>query len=133
MLRGVWTILIVFFSFLSFAQRGYIIENKGQLPDNVLFHIPLNYGDVYIEKEGLKVKVLSPFELDNVLSNHAHEPQIQNHKLLHTESNEISGHVFNVNFLGADLSGEFQKNKILSHKINYFWGNTRATNIQPFQ
>ena len=100
--RG-WTILFLLLSFGAFSQQGYFVKNKGQLPDNVLFHAKLNYGNFYIEKDGsFKVKVLSPSQVDEVLGHHHNEDSHSNHKAGgHFPSNLIKGHSFKVQFINA--------------------------------
>lgn len=141
--RG-WTILFLLLSFWAFPQQGYFVQNKGQLPDNVLFHAKLNYGNFYIEKDGsFKVKVLSPSQVDEVLGHH-HDEDLghhhdedshSNHKHGgHFPTNLIKGHNFKVQFINAKFTNNSTQKPAGNFSINYFNGqnaNRWASNLAP--
>ena len=76
MLKHLLILTICLLPLFSNASGSYFLKNEGQLPENVLYHAKLNYGGFYVEKDGFKVLVLNPEELDEALghdSNHKHD------------------------------------------------------------
>lgn len=147
MLKLFKTIFLLLISFSSYAQTGYFIPNKGQLPDNVKFHARLKYGDFYIEKTGFKIQVRSVDDVDEKLSHNHHtiegldSPTDSHKKHIHTHNHIdhdrlIKGHNFDIKFIGADLSGVFSSVSAGNFKINQFQGNDKnkwVAGLTPLQ
>lgn len=141
MTRAIKILLIILSPFGVLSQGGFFVQNKGQLPDNVLFHARLTYGDFYIEKDGFVIKVLNPEQINALSGGHHHGGDKQSNvkfKSLNTNivrnENLISGHVFKLKLIGAKLSEDFKSNSSLHHKINYYLGsnpNNWASNLIP--
>ena len=110
------------------TQRGFFVENKGQLPNQVLFHTKLNYGDFYIEKGGrFKIKVLDPKKVDDIFGHHHHHNEDHNHARHfksftngNTSNKLINGHVFEVKFIEANFNNSYHSVQKESFKINIF-------------
>ncbi len=130
-------ILFLLSYFGTFSQTGYFVQNKGQLPDNVLFHAKLNYGNFYIENDGsFKIKVLSPSQVDDILGHHNDEGSHSNHKHDgNIPSNLIKGHNFKIQFIGAKFSLNTIKKTAGNFKLNYFNGQDVQkwkSNLKPY-
>lgn len=136
-------IILLFFTPLwALAQRGFFVENKGQLPNQVLFHTKLNYGDFYIEKGGrFKIKVLDPKKVDDLFGHHHHHNEDHNHARHfksftngNTSNKLINGHVFEVKFIEANFNNSYHSVQKESFKINIFKGkdqNKWVSNLAP--
>ena len=129
------TILLLLSFFWGISQRGYFIENKGQLPENVLFNAKLNYGNFFIEKDGsFKIKVLNPNQVNRIFG-HKHEKKHQSHVKGHFHSNLIKGHSFKVKFIDANFSKNFISKSAGNFQINLFKGqypDSWVSNLRPY-
>ena len=120
MIKHVLIIILGIIPYLSFGNGGYFLKNKGQLPDNVLYHARLNYGNFYLEKDGFKIHVLNPTEFDNAIGHDVHH----NHQKSHHESTKnVGGHVFTVKFKNANELGFGSESSKLSFRVSSFLGN----------
>ncbi len=113
-------IILGIIPFLSVGNEGFFLKNKGQLPDNVLYHARLNYGNFYLEKDGFKILVLDPKEFDNAIGHDAHHNHL---KSRHESSNNVSGHVFTLKFNNANELDFGSESSKLSFKVSSFIGN----------
>ena len=137
MTKAFGIVLIILTPFWALAQRGFFVENKGQLPDNVLFHCKLNYGDFYIEKDGsFKIKVLDPHKVDEIFGHdHSEKLNFKSHSHSKHFSKLIKGHVFKVNFINANFNNSYYFVKKGKFKINIFKGNNPekwTSGLTPF-
>ena len=137
MTKAFGIILIILTPFWALTQRGFFVKNKGQLPDNVLFHSKLNYGDFYIEKDGsFKIKVLDPHKVDEIFGHdHSEKLNFKSHSHSNHFNKFIKGHVFKVNFLNANFNYSYSFVKKGSFKVNIFKGNDPekwAADLTPF-
>ena len=65
-------LLFFFFLFISLSNHGHdginnsfhFTENKGQFPENVLFHCDLHMGDLFLEKDRFTFDFYSITELN---------------------------------------------------------------------
>lgn len=73
-----------------------IIENKGHLPEQVLYKARLTGGSVYFEKEGIRFDFISPADWGKFQAHH-HNPNIQP-----SEFNSVKAHNYFVRFVNGD-------------------------------
>lgn len=135
-------------SFSGFSQGGYFLQNTGQLPDNVIFTSRLNYGNIFIEKDGkITVKVFDPEQFDEFFhhdhdhsdeeeEDHSHKKS-QNNKSFSSGNKEnlLQTHTFHINFLGADFNTSFSSKNFGEFKVNILHGNDPskwATDLIPY-
>ena len=135
-------------SFSGYSQGGYFLQNTGQLPDNVIFTSRLNYGNIFIEKDGkITVKVFDPEQFDEFFHHdHDHSEEDKegnNHKNSHNhksfspknQENLLQTHTFQINFLGANFNTSFNSKNFGEFKVNILHGNDPskwATDLPPF-
>ncbi len=117
--------LLLFFTclihFWSFGNEGYFLRNEGQLPDHVLYHARLNYGGFYVEKDGFKILVLDPKELDHAIGHGEHH---HHYEKGHSHINkDVRGHVFTIKFKGSNPLNYGLDYSNLSFKVSSFIGN----------
>lgn len=139
-MKFIISIIIIFqLSFTANAGGGYFVANKGQLPQEVLFHAKLNSGDFYIVKNGFKIKVLDPVKLKEVWGHPEHDEKKETHPQHSHKSffndKDIKGHTFLMEILNANLDQENAKVLgALNHKINKIRGTDTtkwAKNLIP--
>ena len=137
MLKHLLILTICLLPLFSNASGRYFLKNEGQLPENVLYHAKLNYGGFYVEKDGFKVLVLNPEELDEALghdSNHKHD--LNDKKHTHYDGKNVHGHVFSIKFKNANQLNFGSDKTKLKFKVSSFKGNNPSkwvNNLIPIQ
>lgn len=116
---------ILGFSFVGPTQRYYFTENKGQLPQPVLFQASFPQGNVYIETGGLTYQF---YRLDH--TGHAHETEEHNE-----ERPAGKGHSYKVEFLQHTWNGIAKKENPSPFYFNYLKGNpeTWASEVLSYE
>lgn len=98
------------------------IENKGQLPSQVLFDAKIPGGDLFLEKNTFTYYVFNPDDLKKM------HP-------LHEDSIIMHGHAWKEIFLGANSNPNITSTSRSSNYYNYFIGNDRshwATDVHDY-
>lgn len=105
----------LFFAFGAKAQ-GYIefTENKGQWDKAILFDATIGNGKVALTKTGYKIL---QYDANDYAKYGGHNHQHDNEKKM------VKGHVWNVNFIGANPNFKVVSTKPLEGISNYFLGN----------
>ena len=133
-------ILTLLFSITGVSQRGYFLENTGQLPENVIFTARLNYGYIFVEKGGfLTIKLYDPEEFDEVF-HHNHHDEHQEEVQKRSSSfgkpkNLLQTHTFKIHFLGANFTSSVTTKKFADFKVNLLHGKDPskwASGLTPF-
>lgn len=101
------TPLTTLYSQLSFE------ENKGQLPDEILYKAPLEFGDIYFKRNEINLRLI-----DMEGEHHMHHilEEIQ-------EGKKFKGHAYNMKFIGSNTKTEIQADHVYSDYVNYFIGD----------
>ena len=102
---------------IAYANEGgmQFIENKGQWPSQIYYQSPLNFGEIYFEKDNFT------FLLFDNPNKHQHLTSEMNN---HSEDNHSSkGHHFKIQFLNSQTTEIKSINEPLLNYYNYFIGN----------
>ena len=86
------------------------IENKGQLPEQVLYQVPLGAGALYLEQDRWVYQIVT-------------RPHTHGQKRKANWKDEVKAHVFNMWFEGANMSAPVSASYPRPDYINYFRGN----------
>lgn len=116
-MRLLSSLILLSLSLTSFAQVKYpVIENRGQWPEHVVAQVEIGGGQLYIENQGLTWHFMDLSAIEAV-----HGTGIQPYDL--EDDVRIRGHVYKVDFLGANLSPGVGYEDEQQTKFNYFRGN----------
>ncbi len=105
------------------------IENKGQWPKNVLYRADLSGGFVYLENNKMTYLFYDKDFHKHGLSDESHKYILQGDaKILNPDYHEetvhaIHGHVYNTEFLGANMAATSTGMQRTDYYFNYFLGN----------
>ncbi|MGB1247506.1 MAG: PKD domain-containing protein [Chitinophagales bacterium] len=94
------------------------IENKGQWMEQIQYKSPLNFGDIYFEKDNFTF-ILQDYSTIN----HNHEDFEHDH--FHEEES-INGHHYKMQFVGANEDVTFSEENKSQGYYNYFLGNDES-------
>jgi PKD repeat protein len=108
---GIWLFLMA----LGGVARANFFENKGQWPEEVLFHSASPAGGVWICKERIIFDRFHPADVGK-----------QGCAASGREGFRPRGHVFSLRWDGASFSGEVERERETSFYLNYFIGNDPA-------
>ncbi|MCF8433382.1 MAG: gliding motility-associated C-terminal domain-containing protein [Crocinitomicaceae bacterium] len=99
------------------AQEVWMIPNKGQWDERIVYNVELVNGNMIIEKDGFT------FSLSDIRSKvgHKHEGEED-----HQDDELIHAHVIKSKFLGSNWQGKAFVKDSSSHYSNYFLGNNQA-------
>src|SRR4051812_36562346 len=120
-----FTILIALHLLVTASAPSIIFkENKGQWPEKVLFGTEMMNVKFYVNKGSFNYCVYNNEEL--LLS--------QGAMIRHRKPETVHGHSYEVNFIGADLTG-FTKMEEQPEYYNYFLGKDKTnwvSNVKAF-
>jgi gliding motility-associated-like protein len=99
------------------AQEVWMIPNKGQWDDRILYNVELVNGNMIIEKDGFT------YSLSDIRSKvgHNHEGEEEHH-----DDELIHAHVIKSKFLGSNWQGKSVVKDSSFHYSNYFLGNDQS-------
>lgn len=89
------------------------IENKGQLPEQVLYQVPLGGGALYLEQDRWVYQIIK-------------RPHTHGQEKKPNWQDDVKGHVFNMWFENANMSASVSASYPRQDYINYFQGNDPA-------
>jgi len=115
--------LSIIFFFVATALSGSVISqvwmvpNRGQWDDRILYNVELSSGNMFVEKTGF---TFSFSNLKQVL-HHPHESSESDH-----ENESMRGHVVRSTFMGASNTGSIKESDSSDFYSNYLIGNDPA-------
>ncbi len=114
-MKNTYFFLVFLASLVTKANTPNLIfkENRSQWPEKVLFGTEYYNSKVYLTKTGLRYCIYNPSELKKSIINRNQKDGV------------IHGHVYEVDFLGANYSGSKKENEI-SEYYNYFLGSDKS-------
>jgi gliding motility-associated-like protein len=106
----------------ALAYGQYLIENKGQWTDQTLLKLPMHYGGIHFEKDGLRIHLMDPDGPAFAYQRHQHEKEDETH--LATANTTIQkAHTYRMHWLGSNANVEVEKGEKLTTYHNYLLGN----------
>lgn len=119
-----WCLLLALSTSLS-AQN--IVENKGQWEAPVRFKLPMHYGDIYFEQDGLKIVQADP---DGALfyekRHHFDHQEDHNHKNESVEPSVQRYHAYRMKWVNPQPDIKVSGQNQLEGYHNYILGNDRS-------
>ncbi len=116
-------ILSLFLTLPMFAQHRFV-ENKNQFPEHVEYKCRLNYGALFLEKDGL---VYNFADKSQHTHSHAHHGESDVTEAHHEHDEELPDHLdfhaYKVHFVGASKDVRMQGREKCPDYENYFLGN----------
>jgi gliding motility-associated-like protein len=114
MIKGLLTfLLIASSSFALFGQKVWMIPNKGQWDERILYNVDLNGGKLYVENQGMT------FFLTDAMSHNHHDEKDTIHE-------KTKYHAIKHIFPHASNGVEIQESDSSSNYFNYMLGNDQS-------
>jgi gliding motility-associated-like protein len=127
---AVWTLLALLPLGTANANNApRFMENKGQFPDRVQYHLRVANADVFFEHDRLVFNFS-----DSELRSHHHDHHGHDHG--HHHSDGLNSHAYNVIFENASPLAVVSGEQVYGDITNYFQGNDPkrwATGVQAFE
>ena len=116
------TVLFLLFAGSSLAQQVWLVPNKGQWDEPILYNVELNTGNMFIERSGFT------YSFSNIrqLVGHNHEEGEHDVESNDEEEKIIQAHVIRIAFLGSNWKGEKIENDSSTFYSNYLLGNDQS-------
>ncbi|HBF88415.1 MAG TPA: hypothetical protein DDX39_07195 [Bacteroidales bacterium] len=127
-LKYAFITILSFASFFSYSQSKSFIENKGQLPNNVLFKAEFSNGAIFFENNAFTYNLFNEEDVKHSHAHHSHEESEKKHV--------INCHAYKVEFLNAKTTSEIIQKNASSDYINYYKGNDKskwASNVKMYE
>jgi gliding motility-associated-like protein len=119
----IFSFLLIFPVLTGFSQHRFS-ENKGQLPEHVEFKCRLNYGALFLEKDGLVYHFADKTQYEH---SHAHHGEGSvddaHHAHSHEQTTQLDFHAYKMHFVGASDAVQVSGKYPLRDYENYFVGN----------
>lgn len=114
MIKGLLTfLLITTSSFALFAQKVWMIPNKGQWDERIQYSVDLNGGKLYVENQGMT------YFLSDAMSHNHHDGEETTHE-------KTKYHAVKHIFPNANKTVEIQESDSSSHYLNYMIGSDQS-------
>lgn len=110
--------ILLLFAMDSHAQNIWMVPNKGQWDDRILYSVELVNGNMLIEKDGFT------YSFSNVreMYGHAHD-QKDNHEHFQQQEDLLKAHAIRSVFLGSDWKGSRIESDSSDFYANFLLGN----------
>ena len=126
-LKYIITFIVCFIS-LELSAQAYLefVENKGQWDNNTTFKGTISNGAFALQKSGYRFMLHNNEDLkqiSNIIHGHNHNETEDNHKVNPNESIVLRSHVYEVQFLNANINPQIIPEKPIATYNNYFLDN----------